>query len=569
MQSEIRPATDATIAEPTAGNEVTRDGVNHLSHDRPPAVAAALHVEETSRTHGFSTAVAVMSAIALGFVPAFGGRVVDEAAFIAALVLALVTSLIVRHRCADPRRYTKRVFRIFGFVLTTISFEVIYRVGVLSPAPIVLTLGVTALGLGLDRRFALAITVYGIAGYATLASLVVGGTIPDAGLIRTDELSTVAKIFGVVVPPVVLLITLGLARLSRRTLERAATDCHAALRLASQQEALLAEAHQNLDDALHVGVRRRGPWTGQLAGSWKLLEVVGSGAMGDVYAGRHTDTNEPAAVKILHHAAALSEISIERFEREGKITSALQSPNVVTVYETGRISALIPYLAMELLQGEDLARLFRRIRILPPAEVQELARQVACGLDAAHAQGIIHRDLKPQNLFRVGVDRWKILDFGVSTLAGSRGTLTQAALVGTPSYMAPEQARAERVDARCDVFALGAVLYRAIVGRQAFGAPNTPQVLFNVVYRMPPRPGELVDRIPPDVDSVLALALAKRRDDRFATAGELSRSLAAAYRHAIAPELRVRAELVLRKHPWGQAISLDHEHRTNRLPHPR
>ncbi len=518
-----------------------------------PAVVAALHLEETARMRGWATTVVMLTTAAAAFTPSLPGPMARKLPWLVALALAFGAAVITRVLCADPRRYTRRVFRAFGFVVATISFELVYFLGVNSPVSVIITLGISSIGLGLDRRGALAITLYAIVGYAILAALVVGGLVEDVGVIHASGLPMIAQLFGAVMVPAVLLLSLRLARLSRQTMETAAQQCHAALLLASQREAALAEANQNLDEALRAGLRALGPWSGQQAGGWKLAEVVGRGAMGDVYAASHVDTGAVAAVKILHDDATRNDKLLERFEREGAITADLDVPNVVRTRGTGRIAGTVPYIVMDLLDGEDLSRILRRGVLSRPAVI-DLVTQVARGLDAAHAARIIHRDLKPQNLMLVG-GTWKILDFGVSTLMGSSSTLTQAVVVGTPGYMAPEQARSEQVDQRCDVFALGAVIYRALLGRRPFPGTDTPQILFNVVYRMPPRPGELAANISADVEVVLAIALAKRAEDRFATAGELASSLTAAFTSNLAPAMRARGAALLREHPWGQALT--------------
>src|SRR5262249_43325939 len=149
--------------------------------------------------------------------------------------------------------------------------------------------------------------------------------------------------------------------------------------------------------------------------------------------------------------------------------------------------------------------------------------------------------------------KWKILDFGIAKLRGSTGTLTQRALVGTPGYMSPEQAEGGQVDARSDVFSFGSVLYRALTGRPAFSGPDTPKVLFDVVYRSPARPSSVAPSLPVDLDAVLAIALAKDRDDRFASAIELASAIEAGARGALSPDRRARAEAVLTALPWGKA----------------
>ncbi len=503
---------------------------------------------------GFVLAVALLCSSALAFTPGLPGSGGRKAPFVAALAVLLLTSVWVWLRCRDERRYTATVFRIFGWIAATASFELVYFLGVFSPTPVVITLGVTFIGLGRDRRYALVIPLYAVTGYAALAGLVSAGVLEDRGVIRATDLTLMPKLFGAVMVPVVLLMTLSLARLARQTLEEAARRSHEALRLANQREALLAEANQDLEEALRAGKGQQGRWTGAAAGAWELAEVIGHGAMGDIYAARHRDSGEPAAVKLLREDVSRDQRLLERFVREGAIASTLDVPNVVRVHETGYIAGRVPYLAMELLTGEDLAHMLRRTRVLASPALVDLATQVARGLDAAHAAGIVHRDLKPQNLFLAG-GLWKILDFGVSTLIGSTGTLTQAAVVGTPGYMSPEQARSLAVDHRCDVFALGVVLYRALTGRPPFTGADTPQILFEVVYRMPLRPGELVDALPAAVDAVLAIALAKRVEDRFASAGELAAALSAAFAAGDDRELRRRSDALIARHGWGRSLA--------------
>jgi serine/threonine-protein kinase len=187
-----------------------------------------------------------------------------------------------------------------------------------------------------------------------------------------------------------------------------------------------------------------------------------------------------------------------------------------------------------------------------PAPARTIAEHVALGLDAARAAGIVHRDLKPHNIFLAdegGGRRWKILDFGVSKAGGS-GTLTKGHIVGTPAYMAPEQARGEDVDHRADVYSLAAILYRAVTGHPAFTGKDVPTTLYEVVYRVPTQPSILA-QLPGDVDRVLALGLAKDADDRFATALELARWFAAAVEDTLDAEQRRRADELIARQPWG------------------
>ena len=205
-----------------------------------------------------------------------------------------------------------------------------------------------------------------------------------------------------------------------------------------------------------------------MIGSYRLGTLIGRGAMGEVYDAGHVETGAPAAIKMLARGMVGSHDKIARFLRELEIARKLDAPNVVRVLEIGDPGDDLPFLAMERLRGDDLADLLRRRRVLPPSEVVTMVREVAAGLDAAHAAGIVHRDLKPSNVFRHEDRVWKILDFGVSKLSDN-ADLTQNSVIGTPAFMAPEQARGEAVDARADVYALAAIAYRALTGVALFG----------------------------------------------------------------------------------------------------
>jgi serine/threonine-protein kinase len=272
--------------------------------------------------------------------------------------------------------------------------------------------------------------------------------------------------------------------------------------------------------------------------------------MGEVYEGHHTRTRQEAAVKLLHAGTLADATHVARFIREAETASKLDTPNVVRVLEVGTTTGEVPFLAMERLRGYDLAHLLRRQRRLELKAAAALVTQVAAGLDAARAAGIVHRDLKPHNVFFAQpADLWKVLDFGVSKDGGS-GTLTKGHVVGTPAYMAPEQAKGENVDHRADVYSLAAILYRSVTGHPAFASKDVPTTLYDVVYRVPTQPSILAP-LPGDVDRVLALGLAKLPDERFATAVELAQWFALAIEDQLTPDQRRRADELANKHPWG------------------
>jgi serine/threonine-protein kinase len=289
-----------------------------------------------------------------------------------------------------------------------------------------------------------------------------------------------------------------------------------------------------------------------MAGQFRLGEVLGRGGMGEVYSAAALTSGKPAAVKLLHGKALADGKVVQRFLREAEIAMQLRAASLVEIYELGETEGGVPYLAMELLSGKDLGWLLRRQRQLPIEDVVAMAKALAGGLAVAHQAGVVHRDLKPANLFCLdGGAGWKILDFGVAKIRGSTGTLTQHAIIGTPNYMSPEQAQGRDVDARSDLFSLAAVIYRALTGRPAFSAPDTPQVLFDIVYRNPIKPSSVMPTLPPEVDLVLALALAKNRSDRFSSAEELAEALSSAASGELSPSLRRSATALLRRLPWG------------------
>jgi serine/threonine-protein kinase len=279
--------------------------------------------------------------------------------------------------------------------------------------------------------------------------------------------------------------------------------------------------------------------------------------MGEVYRARHAERDQVAAVKLLAAHRQTQPNELRRFLREAEVVSQLRSPHVVEVYDAHDGAEGLPYIAMELLVGHDLSWHLRKQRTLSPSATVELVSHVAAALEHARERTIVHRDLKPQNLFhaRVGGDLrlWKVLDFGISSLGGVAGSLTGGRPIGTPGYMAPEQARGGHLDHRADVFALTVIAYRALTGRPAFTGEDFPRVLFNVAYAQPLRPGELVS-LPEDVDLVLAIGLAKDAADRFESALALADALLAATRGELTGRLRARAAALLARAPWGQPI---------------
>lgn len=265
-----------------------------------------------------------------------------------------------------------------------------------------------------------------------------------------------------------------------------------------------------------------------LDGSYEVLRVIGEGGMGRVYEARHTRLHTKRfAVKVLHHELARQPEVVTRFQREAEAASVLMHPNVVGVYDVNTSSDGRPYIVAELLQGEDLGRYLDRVGRLEATEAVHIVRQVCNALGAAHDAGIVHRDVKPENVFLAGPQATvKVLDFGISKLAEFSDGLTKTGTVmGTPDYMAPEQARGDRVDARADIYAVGAILYRALTGKKPFEGSDPMVILTSVLTQEPERPSTLEPSVPLSLEMIVQRAMAKLPAERFSSMGVLERAL--------------------------------------------
>jgi serine/threonine protein kinase len=272
------------------------------------------------------------------------------------------------------------------------------------------------------------------------------------------------------------------------------------------------------------------PLVGQLLdGNYEVLRVIGEGGMGKVYEARHTRLHTKRfAVKLLHHELAREPEVVTRFQREAEAASALTHPNVVGVYDVNTSADGRPYIVAELLEGEELGKYLDRLGKLPVAEAVHIVRQVCRALGAAHACGIVHRDVKPENIFLAGPQATvKVLDFGISKVAEFSDGLTKTGTVmGTPDYMAPEQARGDRVDARADIYAVGAILYRALTGRKPFDGLDPMAILTAVLTQEPGRPSTLEPSIPLSLELIVQRTMAKSPAERFSTMDGLEQALA-------------------------------------------
>jgi serine/threonine-protein kinase len=310
------------------------------------------------------------------------------------------------------------------------------------------------------------------------------------------------------------------------------------------KEAALRTARLDLARAVDE-TQQGGRLCGQvLAGTYQLMELIGSGGMGEVYHGRRIRDGLPVAVKVLHvHLVDQAEMR-ERFRREALLVDRIPAQHVARVLEGGATVDGQLFIVMEYLRGEDLGSLFRRRGQLELDELVPLVDKMAVALEAAHAAGVVHRDLKPQNVFLVdGSGEVKLLDFGIARLNEGDGLTLTSELLGTAGYMAPEQARgaSAEIGPHTDVFALAAIVYRALCGVAPFPSRSTAAAVYETLHLVPAPPSRLIAGLGEDVDHVLTIGLAKRSSERYARAPLLARDLRAAASSALDERSRARA----------------------------
>jgi len=276
------------------------------------------------------------------------------------------------------------------------------------------------------------------------------------------------------------------------------------------------------------------PLIGRVLGdTYQVKRVIGEGGMGRVYEARHLRLGDRRfAVKVLHAEFARDPDVVARFQREAESSSSIDHPNVIDVFDVHTTPEGQPYLVGEFLEGEELGELLKRVTKLDVGTAAAITRQVCRALDAAHARGMVHRDMKPENVFvttRDGLPHVKVLDFGISKAkdgAGGNNLTRTGMIIGTPSYMAPEQARGEKVDLRADVYAVGAMLYAEITGQKPFDSDDPTATITQVLTEEPARPRSFDAQIPEALELVVQRAMAKDPRERYQTMADLDAALA-------------------------------------------
>ena len=280
------------------------------------------------------------------------------------------------------------------------------------------------------------------------------------------------------------------------------------------------------------------PSTGLVGGKYRLVKLIGRGGMGSVWEARHCNLGTPVAIKFIEAEYANSAEARSRFDKEAKAAATIQSKHAIQILDNGVTDEGKPYIVMELLQGEPLDKRIDRLGQLTLQDTARILQQVSRGLSKAHERGIIHRDLKPENVFIVHNDDdddevAKVLDFGIAKIQSSphspgiTSSTKTGAVLGTPFYMSPEQARGLRnVDHRTDVWSLGVIAFKCVTGKLPFDGESVGDLLVKICTAPIPLPSHSVPGLPPAFDSWFMRALEREPDRRFANVTELAEHLA-------------------------------------------
>ena len=491
----------------------------------PTTAAAALDRSDLSRMRAFHLfgAISPIGAILTSLL--IGGDPTARFAFWIGAGVLSACNIALAALSRSEAHYQPRPVGVLWSVSNIGVLPAIAYFGPFSAVVMVTMLAIVFISLGRARSTARATVAICVGGHLAIAVPIILGWLPDRGVL-SSALAEPRQLW-IAELLIVAFLSSGylLGRWARSMSAVALAELQQAMQVIGDKEQALAEV---VDHAQRAQRANDGRWTHHTMGSFKLGLVLGRGAMGEVYEAVRGD-GVPAAIKLLNARSMASMTLVERFHREMEVAARLESPNIVRVYELSPPGAPVPYLAMERLHGSDLAARLRAENRLSADELAVLLDQVGCGLEVARLAGVVHRDLKPHNLFLHDGGIWKILDFGVSKLLGSEGTLTGDGIVGTPQYMAPEQASGGEITHVADVYALGAIVYRCLTGRSPFKGRDLAELVYQLVHTPPTLPSSL-GRVSPLIEDVLAVAMAKDPRRRFASAQDFARAFSAARR---------------------------------------
>jgi hypothetical protein len=510
----------AMVAEAAAKSVTGAKGstAGMASKLQPPTAAQALDHADLSRMRVFHL-FGVTAPLAAGLLAlAIGGdRLAQILFWVGVSVMSAANVGLV---WLAPKRVG-----VLWIIATCGVLPMLYYFGPFSAVVMVPILGIIFISLGRSRWISMSIMVICVVAHLALALPMIFGWIADVGVMSSEGVALHQKVFAEVLIVAFQFSGFALGRWARSANTTAVAELQNAMQIIGDQQQVLAEAK---DDDARQKHADEGRWSGQQMGRWKIGHVLGRGAMGDVYEAHGSD-GISIAIKMLNARTTASPNLVERFHREMEVAARLVSPHIVNVLEVSPPDAPVPFLAMERLYGTDLATRLRSEPRMPSDELGVMLDQVSRGLEVARVAGVVHRDLKPHNLFLHESATWKILDFGVAKLVGGEGTLTGEGVVGTPQYMAPEQASGGSVTHLADVYALGAIAYRCLTGRSPFKGKDLSELVYQVVHTPPVRPGQL-GKVSRSVEDVLAVAMAKDPRRRFPSAVSFAQAFIAARR---------------------------------------